>query len=117
LNRDTEDAAVRPFLLLCAPIEEIVVVLVRFRSEGAPFVRAVDALTLLHMMALLFGQRFVRVEVDAPGPAMLVVDRDPDMAAKRMVPEGRDQRKPGEQPLGDAPVVGIGLTLAASEES
>src|SRR5579864_1910509 len=56
------------------------------------------------------------MEVDAPGPAMVIVDRDPDMAGERMVAEWRDQGEPREQPLRDPPIIGIGLAVAPAVE-
>jgi DNA replication protein DnaC len=44
---------------------------------------------------------------------MVVVDRHPDVAPERMLAERRDQREPWKQPLGDSPVVGIGLLCIA----
>src|SRR5262245_4228112 len=105
LNGEPEDAAVGALLLLRTAIDEIVVVLVGQRAERAGLVGTMDAFALLHVMAFLGGQRFARMEVDAPGPAIVIVDWHPDVAAERMVAERRDQREPRKQPLRDAPVV------------
>src|SRR5262249_33430399 len=75
LHGDAEDAAIGALLLLCAAIDEVVVVLVCQRPERPGRVRAMDALAVLHVAPLLIGQRTVGAEVDAPGPAMVVVDR------------------------------------------
>ena len=45
----------------------------------------------------------------------MVVDRYPDVAAERMVAEGRDQVVPGEDPLRNAPVIGVGFAFAPAE--
>src|SRR5262245_34323865 len=112
LNGEAEDAAVGALLLLRTAIDEIVVVLVGQRTERAGLVGTMDAFALLHVMAFLGGQRFARMEVDTPGPAIVIVDRHPDVAAERMVAERRDQREPRKQPMRDAPVVRVGLAVA-----
>ena len=56
------------------------------------------------------------MEVDAPGPAVVIVDRHPDVSGQRVRPERRNQREPREQPLRDAPVVRIRLAVAAAVE-
>ncbi len=75
-----------------------------------------DALAELHVVALLVRERLLGMEVDAPGPAAVVVDWHPDVAAERVVAERRDQREPGEQPLRHAPIVGVRLAVAAAVE-
>jgi two-component system, LuxR family, sensor histidine kinase DctS len=72
---------------------------------GARLVFAVDSPADFHVAALLVGQRLVRVEVDAPGPAVVIVDRHPHVTPQRVLAERRDQREPREQPLRDAPVI------------
>src|SRR5439155_25561438 len=87
----------------------------RPRAErAAVLVLAMDALAFFHVLAFLGTERSLGLEVDAPRPAMVVVDRNPDVAAQRVLAEGRDQREPREQPLRDAPVVRIGFAVAAA---
>src|SRR5262249_60353962 len=105
LHRDAEDTAVGALHLLCVAIDQVVVVLVRQRSERAGHVRAMDALALLHMAPFLLRQRTIGAEVDAPGPAMVIVDRHPDVTAERVIAERRGQRAPREEPPGGPPVV------------
>src|SRR5262249_61253054 len=90
-------------LLLCAAIDQVVVLLVCQRPERPRHVRAMDALALLHVVPLLLGQRTVGAEVDAPGPAMVVVDRHPDMTAERVIAERREPHEPPTQPPADPP--------------
>ena len=75
-----------------------------------------NALALFEVVALFIGQRFVRAEVDAPSPAVVVVDRHPHMAAKRMVSERRNQVVPRKDPLGDAPVERVWFTHAPAKQ-
>src|SRR5262245_44565336 len=94
LDGEAEHAAVGAVFLLRAAVDEIVVVLVCQRAERAGLVRAVDAFAFLHVVPFLVGQRLLRMEIDAPGPAIVIVDRHPDMAAERVIAERRDQREP-----------------------
>ena len=52
------------------------------------------------------------MEVVAPGPAVLVVDRDPEVAVDRMVAARRDHGEAGHHPGRDAPVVVAVLGVA-----
>src|SRR5215469_1054147 len=56
------------------------------------------------------------MEIDAPGPTIVVVDRYPNMPAKRMVSEWRYQSEPRKEPLRDAPVIGVRLTIPPAEQ-
>jgi hypothetical protein len=76
----------------------------------------VHAAAILQVLPFLGGQRLVDVEVDAPGPAVVVVDGHPHVAAEHVVAERRDQREPREDELRDAPVERIGLAVAAAEQ-
>src|SRR5690349_24193562 len=106
LHRDAEYTAIGPLFLLCSAIDQIVIVLVRLGSEAARgLVLAVDPLPLLHVATLFVRERLVRMEIDAPCPAAVIVDRHPDVTAERVLAERGDKRVPGEQPLGDAPIV------------
>jgi len=114
LHGEAEHAAVRALLLLRHAIDQIVVVLVGKRTESDGIAGRVNAPARVQVRALLPGQRLARVEIDAPGPATVVVDGHPDMAAQRVFAEWRDQREPREQPLGDAPVIRIRFAVAAA---
>ena len=46
----------------------------------------------------------------------MIVNRHPDVPRERMVTERRDQREPRKQPLRHAPVVGVRVTHAATEQ-
>jgi hypothetical protein len=116
LHREAEHAAVGAVLLLRLAVEQIIIVLVRLRPKGAGLVLAVDTPPLLHVAALLCGELLLRMEIDAPGPAVFVVDRYPHMAAERVLAEGRYQREPRKQPLGNAPIPGIRFAIAAAVE-
>src|SRR5688500_7827927 len=72
-----------------------------------------DALAVLHRLPFLVGQRTDRMVVEAPGPAILVVDRDPEMAVDRMVAAWRHHREARHHPGRDAPVVVSFFRVAA----
>jgi hypothetical protein len=114
LHREAEDATVGAFLLLGPAVDQVVVVLISQRPERARRIGAMDALAFFHRPPLPRGQRLARMEVDAPRPAIVIVDRHPDVTSQRMIAKRRDQREPGEQPLGDAPVIGIGFAVTAA---
>src|SRR5262249_58493130 len=99
LRGDAEDAAIDALLLLSVAIDQVVVVFVCQRPERPGLIRAMDALALLHVAPLLLGQRTVGTEVDAPGPAMVIVYRHPDMTAERVIAERRAPPPPRQQPL------------------
>src|SRR5262249_59483705 len=85
LDSDAEDAAIGALVLLRTAVDQVIVVLVGQWPERAGHVRAMDALALPHVAPLVLGQRPVGAEVDAPGPAMLIVDRPPDVTAGRVL--------------------------------
>ena len=92
------------FLLRLA-VHQIVVGLVGGRDVGARHIGDVDALAGLHRLALLVGERARHLVVEAPGPAVVVVDRHPEVAVHRMIGARRDHGEGRHHPLGDAPVV------------
>src|SRR4029453_11137149 len=116
LHRDALDAAERPPRLLRLAIDQIVVVLVGERAIRAGNVLYVDALAVAHRRELGLGQIADRMIVEAPRPAVFVVDRDPEMAVDRMVAARRDHRERGHHPLRDPPVVVAVLRVAASAD-
>ena len=110
--RDAEHAAVGAAFLLRLAVHQVVVGLVGGGDVGAGHVGDVDALAGLHGLALLVGERARHLVVEAPGPAVLVVDRHPEVAVHRMVGAGRDHGEGRHHPLGDAPVVVAVLGVA-----
>src|SRR4051812_16217045 len=79
LDGDAFDAAVVAAGLLRGAVHEVVVILVRHRDEvGARDGGRMDALARLHRVAFGRGERPRDVIVEAPRPAILVVDRDPE---------------------------------------
>src|SRR5262245_32900612 len=79
LDREAGDAAERLAGLLRRAVDQIVVVLVRERPIAARRVLAVHARAVAHGVDLAGGERANRMKVVAPGPAILVVDRDPEV--------------------------------------
>src|SRR5262249_62073073 len=74
------DAAISLAGLLGGAVHQIIVVLVGDRPERAGHVFAVHAGAVLHGVDFAFRECAGRMEVIGPGPAVLVVDRDPEMA-------------------------------------
>src|SRR5215472_15769802 len=96
LGGESEHAAIGALVLLRLAIHEVIVVLVRERTECAGLIGAVDSLALLHVAPLLGRQRLTGVKIDAPGPAIVVVNRHPDVTAEGMVAKRRNQGEPWE---------------------
>src|SRR2546422_11761679 len=72
-------------------VDEIVVVLVGARAPRvAGFVDHVPAGTVFHRRHFGARQRTHRVVVPIPDPAILVVDRDPEMSASRVIAARRE---------------------------
>ena len=106
LDGESEHATVGASVFLRAAIDEVIVILVGQRPErAAGLVDAVNTFAFRHGTTFLLRQRLARMEVDAPRPAIVVVDRYPDMTPESMFAEWRNQRKPWEQPLGNSPVI------------
>src|SRR6516225_5436069 len=91
--------------LLRRAVNQIVVVLVGERPIGARGVLAVHARAVAHGVNLAPGERAYRMKVVAPGPAILVVDRDPEVAVDRVIAARRDHGEAGHYPGRDTPVV------------
>ena len=70
----------------------------------------------MHVVQFLLTQRGFGPVVDAPSPAIVVIDGHPHMAAQGVVAKRWDQGVPREQPLRDAPVVAVGLTHSAAQQ-
>ena len=118
LDGETGHAAEGPAGFLRRAIDQIVVVLVGERPIGPGDVLAVHAGAVAHGVDLAAGERPHRMEVVAPGPAILVVDRDPEMAVDRVIAARRDHGERGHHPRRDAPVVVavLGVAARADEE-
>src|SRR5665213_3546276 len=101
-------------LALSAAVDQIVVIFVGDGTVRSRNVGDVNSLAVFHFPALLIGQRFVRVEVDTPRPATFIVDGDPNVRTERMRTERRNEREPREDPLRDAPIIGVGAAVAAA---
>ena len=86
------------------------------RRGHAFFIQHMDTVAGLHQFAFVVAERFVGVKADAPGPAVFVVHRHPDMAAQRVVTKRRDQGEPGKDPLRNPPVITVGLAVASAVE-
>jgi len=72
---------------LRAPVDQVVVARVGDRLVRAGLVHAVDPAARLHVGDLMSFQRAQRMVVDAPRPAILVVDRYPGVRADRVLAE------------------------------
>src|SRR5262249_10872880 len=105
LHREAGDAAEGLAGLLRRAVDEIIVVLVGERPIGAGGVLAVHASAVAHGVDLAPAERAYRMIVVAPGPAILGVDRDPEVAVDRVVTARRDHGEAGHHPRRDAPVV------------
>src|SRR2546422_469920 len=104
LHRNTFHAAIGAAALLRGAVDKIVVRLVRERNEGARHVLHVDPRAFLHRLQLRGAERAVRMIVDAPGPAVLVVDRHPGVRPEGMSRPGWNDGEPRHDPRRDAPV-------------
>ena len=67
----------------------------------------------LHRLALGVGDRARGMEVVTPRPAILVVDRNPEMAVHGVAAARRDHGEGRHDPLGDPPIVVAVLGVAA----
>ena len=94
------------------PVHQVIIGFVLQRNEGAGHVLHMDAGTVMHGFLFALAQIAARVIVDAPGPAVLVIDRHPGMRAQRMIGARRNDGVPGHDPGRDAPVVAVFLGLA-----
>src|SRR5262249_45705524 len=116
LDGDPLDAAVAVTALLRGAIHQVVVVLVGERPIRSRHVLAVHALAVQHRLALGGGDVAGGMVVVAPGPAVFVVDRTPEVAVHRMAAARRDHGEGRHHPLRDAPVVVVVLGIAAGAD-
>src|SRR4051812_48219380 len=72
-----------------------------------------DSLTLADSSQFLFAEGPGWMIVIAPGPAVFVIDRNPEMAMKGMISTRRDHCEIRHYPLRNAPVVIPVLRVAA----
>src|SRR5256885_10146885 len=118
LHRKSSDAAIGFAGLLGGAIDEVVVVFIGFGppSLGSPaialFVDHVAAGAVAHRRDLGVGERAHRVVVPVPNPAVLIIDRDPEMSADRVVAARWDHGGAWHDPLGDAPIIVAGFGVA-----
>ena len=113
LHADSLDAAERVAGLLRRAVDEVVVVPVLQRTESEREHLHVDALAVLHRMAFVGGEGAHRMVVEAPRPAIVIVDRDPEVAVHRVIAARRDHGEAGHDPRRDAPVVVAVLGVAS----
>src|SRR5215468_364643 len=116
LHAEALNAAVASARLLGGAIDQIVIVFVGKRTERAGRTFDMDALAVAHRRHFGVGEIADRVVVEAPGPAILVIDRNPEMAVDRMIAARRDHREGRHHPLGDAPVVPVVLGIAPGSD-
>src|SRR5262249_50151009 len=105
LRGETKHATIGAQILLRRTVHEVIIVLVGNRAEGAGLIGTMNALAFLHVASLDHGQRLVGVKIDAPGPAIIIVDRYPNVPTEGVIAEGRNKREPRKEPLRDAPVI------------
>src|SRR5262249_61386159 len=73
-------------------------------------------LPVAHGLELGLSESTVRPVVEAPGPAILVVDGYPEMAMHRMIAARRNHGERRHDPLGNAPVVVAVVGVAAGAD-
>src|SRR5437867_7480953 len=114
LHGEASDAAVGLAGFLGGAVDEVVVVLVSLGAPGiALLVDHMAAGAIPHRRDFGIGERADRVVVPVPDPAVLVVNRDPEMAADRIVAARRDHGSARHDPLGDAPIIFAGFGVAS----
>src|SRR5437868_9536630 len=113
LHADACDAAERLAGFLRRAVDQIIVVLVGYRPEGAGHVFDVNTLTVSHRLDLIGCQRARGEVVEAPGPAILVIDRNPKVTVHWMITPRRDHREGWHDPLRDPPIVIAVFRVAA----
>jgi hypothetical protein len=72
-----------------------------------------------HRLHLVVGERTLRVVVECVDPAVLVIDRHPEVAVDGVVAPRRHHREARHHPRSDAPVVlaFLGVAPRADEEA
>src|SRR5260370_37212312 len=105
LHGETGDAAIGNAGLLGGAVDQIIVVLVGAGPEGARLVDHVASRPVAHGGDFFLAQRAHGMVVPVPYPAVLVVDRNPEMPAGRMVAARRDHGDARHDPLPDAAIV------------
>src|SRR5712691_11289684 len=105
LHRNALHAAIGSTVPLHRAVEQVVVRLVGERNESAGSVLHVNPRAVFHGLHFGRAQRPTRVVIDAPCPAVLVVDRHPCVRSDRVPRPRRNDRMPRHDPRRDAPVV------------
>src|SRR5262249_16761694 len=105
LRSETKHAAIGAQILLRGTVHEVIIVLVGNRAECAGLVGTVNALAFLHVAPLVRGQRLVGVEIDAPGPAIIIAGPYPNVPTEGVSAKGRNECEPRKEPLRHAPVI------------
>src|SRR5690349_4249150 len=93
LHRNTRNTAVGAAGLLRFAVDEIIIVLVGHWPEGPRHVSDVDALAVAHGRDFAHGQRAHGVIIEAPGPAVFIIDGDPEVTVYGVVAPRRDHRE------------------------
>src|SRR5690349_12039870 len=119
LHCDPVDPGRRVPVALRFAIEQVIVRLVGERNESAWHVFDVNALAVLHCRDFRFRQRALGMIVDAPGPAIFIVDRHPGMRTQGMAGAWRNDRVPGDDPGRYPPIVfvPVGIAPGADQQS
>src|SRR3981081_201083 len=102
--------------LLGGAIDQIVVVLVGERPIGPGHVLAVHARAAAHGLDLARAERANGMKVVAPGPAILVVDRDPEVTVDRVIAARGDHGEAGNHPRRGPPAIIAVLGVAAGAD-
>src|SRR6201995_3597420 len=117
LHGDALDPGVGVAALLGRAVHQVVVVLVgQGPVAAAGLVLVVDAVTLQHRLPFGLGEGPGRLVVEAVDPAVLGVDREPEVPVHRVVTAGRDHREAGHEPGRDPPVVVIAIGVTANPD-
>src|SRR5262249_28882501 len=113
LHRNTCNTAVGAAGFLRFAVDQVIIVLVGQWPERPRHVSDMDALAVTHGRNFARGQRAHGVVIEAPGPAVFIIDRDPEMTVHGVVTPRRDHRERWHDPLRDAPIVVAVLGIAA----
>ncbi len=104
LHRDACNPAIGLVGALGGAVDHVVIVLVHHRAEAPRDQLHVDAAAVAHGGELVLRERPCGMVREAPGHAVLVVDRHPGVAVERILAVGRDHAVERHDPLCDAPV-------------
>src|SRR5262249_718566 len=114
LHRKACDAAVGLAGFLGRAVDEVVVVLVGLGAPGiALLVDNMAAGAIAHRRDFGIVEPPDSMVFPVPDPAGLVVNRDPEMSADRIVAARRDHGGAWHDPLRDAPIIFAGFGVAS----